>query len=303
MDQHFLHTPMRENIPIIMGLLGVWNSSFLGHNSRALIPYAQALLRLPAHIQQLDMESNGKRINSYGAEINYPVGEVDFGEPGTNSQHSFFQLVHQGQTIPVDFLGFVRSQHDILLDNEELSAHDELMANFFAQPDALANGKTAEEVRAGGDIPEELVPHKVFDGNRPSSSLLFPQLTAYVTGQILSLYEHRTAVQGFIWDLNSFDQWGVELGKELALGVKEQLTAARKYGREGKGGEREREIAGDNPATSRILNYYVARGRDAAQSDGASNSATGAASVTRTTHRDHFPPQVHDLGGQHGRLS
>ena len=260
---------------------------------------------------------------------------MDFGEPGTNSQHSFFQLVHQGQTIPVDFLGFVRSQHDILLDNEELSAHDELMANFFAQPDALANGKTAEEVRAGGDIPEELVPHKVFDGNRPSSSLLFPQLTAYVTGQvrgvacrrfplllnavrrslhscvafippllqILSLYEHRTAVQGFIWDLNSFDQWGVELGKELALGVKEQLTAARKYGREGKGGEREREIAGDNPATSRILNYYVARGRDAAQSDGASNSATGAASVTRTTHRDHFPPQVHDLGGQHGRLS
>ncbi|KAL9179822.1 hypothetical protein ACHAXT_007792 [Thalassiosira profunda] len=138
MDQHFLKAPMKENIPIIMGLLGVWNSSFMGYNSRALIPYAQALLRLPAHIQQLDMESNGKRINKYGVEIDYPVGEVDFGEPGTNSQHSFFQLIHQGQTIPVDFLGFVQSQHDLLMDNEKLSSHDELMANFFRATGCLS---------------------------------------------------------------------------------------------------------------------------------------------------------------------
>jgi glucose-6-phosphate isomerase len=173
------------------------------------------------------IQSNGKRINRHGVEIDYHVGEVDFGEPGTNSQHSFFQLIHQGQTVPVDFIGFVRSQHDLLMDNEELSSHDELMANFFAQPDALANGKTAEEVRAAedGGCPEDLVQHKVFDGNRPSSSLLFPELSAYVTGQILSLYEHRTAVQGFIWDINSFDQWGVELGKKLALDVKEHLSS------------------------------------------------------------------------------
>jgi len=296
MDTHFLNAPMKNNIPIIMGLLGVWNSSFLGYNSRALIPYAQALLRLPAHIQQLDMESNGKRINRHGVEIDYPVGEVDFGEPGTNSQHSFFQLIHQGQTIPVDFLGFVQSQHDLLMDNEQLSSHDELMANFFAQPDALANGKTADEVRAEGCL-EELVLHKVFDGNRPSSSLLFPQLSAYVTGQILSLYEHRTAVQGFIWDLNSFDQWGVELGKKLALDVKEHLMEARnnEVG--------DLDITADNPATSRILNYYVQNSRDAVRGGGSSNPVTSATSVTRKTHMDHFPPQIHDLGGHSGRLS
>lgn len=292
MDKHFLNAPMNENIPIIMGLLGVWNSSFMGYNSRALIPYAQALLRLPAHIQQLDMESNGKRITRHGLEIDYPVGEVDFGEPGTNSQHSFFQLIHQGQTIPVDFLGFVQSQHDLLMDEEKLSSHDELMANFFAQPDALANGKTADEVRADG-CKEELVLHKVFGGNRPSSSLLFPKLSAYVTGQILSLYEHRTAVQGFIWDLNSFDQWGVELGKELALDIKENLVKARKE-------QSIHHIEADNPATSRILNYYVKNSKDASKNGGTGNSVT---SVTRKTHREHFPPEIHDLGGTIGRLS
>jgi len=247
-------------------------------------------------------QSNGKRINRHGDEIDYPVGEVDFGEPGTNSQHSFFQLIHQGQTIPVDFLGFVRSEHDLLMDNEKLSSHDELMANFFAQPDALANGKTAAEVRAAGDCPEELVPHKVFDGNRPSSSLLFPQLSAYVTGQILSLFEHRTAVQGFIWDLNSFDQWGVELGKQLALDVKEQLMSARNCNGAARE-EGEQEIKGDNPATSRILSYYVANSRDAVRGGGASNPVTSSTSVTRKTHKDHFPPQVHNLGGHSGRLS
>ena len=238
-------------------------------------------------------KSNGKRISRHGIEIDYPVGEVDFGEPGTNSQHSFFQLIHQGQTIPVDFLGFVQSQHDLLMDGEKLSSHDELMANFFAQPDALANGKTAEQVRAEG-CPEELVLHKVFDGNRPSSSLLFPKLSAYVTGQILSLYEHRTAVQGFIWDLNSFDQWGVELGKKLALDIKEHLVKARSSE------QVEQHIVADNPATSRILNYYVRNSGDAARSAGATNPFT---SVTRKTHREHFPPEIHNLGGYSGRLS
>mmetsp|Transcript_31812 Transcript_31812/g.63387 ORF Transcript_31812/g.63387 Transcript_31812/m.63387 type:complete len:750 (+) Transcript_31812:108-2357(+) len=294
MDQHFINAPMKENIPIIIGLLGVWNSSFMGYRSRALIPYAQALLRLPAHIQQLDMESNGKRISRHGLEIDYPVGEVDFGEPGTNSQHSFFQLIHQGQTIPVDFLGFVQSQHDLLMDGEKLSSHDELMANFFAQPDALANGKTADEVRAEG-CPEELVLHKVFDGNRPSNSLLFPQLSAYVTGQILALYEHRTAVQGFIWDLNSFDQWGVELGKKLAIDVKGHLLKAR-YD------PRQRPVDTGSPATSRILNYYVQNGRDAS-ANGTGMSVNPLTSVTRKTHREHIPPPIRDLGGNVGKLS
>jgi glucose-6-phosphate isomerase len=193
----------------------------------------------------------------------------------------------------VDFLGFVQSQHDLLMDQEQISSHDELMSNFFAQPDALANGKTADEVRAEG-CPEELVMHKVFDGNRPSSSLLFPQLSAYVTGQILSLYEHRTAVQGFIWDLNSFDQWGVELGKKLAVDVKGHLLKAR-YD------PQRRPVDTGSPATSRILNYYLQHGRDP---DGShSNGIKTLTSVTRLTHREHFPPTIHDLGGNVGKLS
>lgn len=170
----------------------------------------------------------------------------------------------------------------------------------FAQPDALANGKTAEEVRAEG-CPEELILHKVFDGNRPSSSLLFPCLSAYVTGQILSLYEHRTAVQGFIWDLNSFDQWGVELGKKLALDVKEHLMEARNS--DGIGEEGAREIVADNPATSRLLNYYVKNSQDAGRGDWSSTPISSSTRVTRKTHRDHFPPEIHDLGGHSGRLS
>lgn len=180
------------------------------------------------------------------------------------------------------------------MDSEQISSHDELMSNFFAQPDALANGKTADEVRAEG-CPEELVVHKVFDGNRPSSSLLFPQLSAYVTGQILSLYEHRTAVQGFIWDLNSFDQWGVELGKKLAVEIKGHLLKAR-YDHQ------RRPVDTGSPATSRILNYYLQNGRD---TDGSgSNGIKTLTSVTRLTHRDkHFPPEIHDLGGNVGKLS
>jgi len=294
---------MDKNIPVIMGLLGVWNHSFLGYKTRTTLPYAEALLRLPSHIQQLDMESNGKVMTKHGIEVDYAVGEIDFGEPGTNGQHSFFQLLHMGQTAPCDFIGFCQSQHDLCLDGESLSSHDELMANFFAQPDALANGKTEDEVRAEG-IEEELIPHRTFKGNRPSMSLLMPKLTAYAAGQLLAIYEHRTAVQGFIWDINSFDQWGVELGKQLADDVKSQLIDARKSGEDN-------VIKASNPASSRILNYYVNNSPNNSCFIGGNNSGMNDANpltrITRKTHSDHCrtpvtPPTQHDLGGNKGRL-
>ena len=165
-DKHFREADFDKNIPVLMGMLGVWNMSFLKYKMRTCLPYAEALLKFPAHIQQLDMESNGKNTNRLGEKVDYLVGEVDFGEPGTNGQHSFFQLLHMGQTVPCDFIGFVRSQHDLLIDGESLSSHDELMANYFAQPDALAAGKSPEDVRKeGGD--ENLVSHRTFEGNRP----------------------------------------------------------------------------------------------------------------------------------------
>lgn len=295
MDRHFMTAPFDKNIPVLMGLLGVWNHSFLGYKTRTTLPYAEALLRLPSHIQQLDMESNGKVMTKFNVEVDYPVGEIDFGEPGTNGQHSFFQLLHMGQTVPCDFIGFCQSQHDLCLDGEKLSSHDELMANFFAQPDALANGKTEEEVRAEG-VEEDLIPHRTFKGNRPSMSLLLPKLTAYATGQLLAIYEHRTAVQGFIWDINSFDQWGVELGKKLAMDVKDHLLKARQSD--------EHVIEASNPASSRILNYYVDNSRDvrACEDPTTVNPLTR---VTRKTHTDHAripPPTQHNLGGNNGRL-
>lgn len=292
-DNHFFSAPFNKNIPVLMGLFGVWNMSFLGYTARTTMPYAEALLKLPAHIQQLDMESNGKSVTRDGIHVDYAVGEVDFGEPGTNGQHSFFQLLHMGQTVPCDFIGFVKSQHDLYVDGEQLSSHDELMANFFAQPDALANGKTPDEVRAEGTR-EDLVVHKTFEGNRPSMSLMLPKLTAYATGQLLALYEHRTVVQGFIWDINSFDQWGVELGKKLAIDVKKHLLEARND-------PLERSIDTGAPATSRMLNYYVENSRDNSCDDLCyTNPLT---SVTRMTYHDHNPPASHDLGGGTGKLS
>lgn len=289
MDKHFFNAPFEKNIPVILGLLGVWNMSFLGYNTRATLPYGQALLKLPAHIQQLDMESNGKCMTRQNVDVDYPVGEVDFGEPGTNGQHSFYQLLHMGQTVPCDFIGFVQSQHDLCLDGEELSSHDELMANFFAQPDALANGKTVDELRAEG-CPEELIPHRSFKGNRPSNSMLLPKLTAYATGQILSLYEHRTAVQGFIWDINSFDQYGVELGKKLAIDVRDHLKEARREGNN-------KDINTGSPATDRILNYYVQNSKSLCSQTDESDSTT----ESKKTPRD-YPPSHHNLGGQNGKL-
>lgn len=267
----------------------------MGYKTRTTLPYAEALLRLPSHIQQLDMESNGKVMTKHGVEVDYSVGEIDFGEPGTNGQHSFFQLLHMGQTVPCDFIGFCQSQHDLCLDGQNLSSHDELMANFFAQPDALANGKTVEEVRAEG-VPEELIPHKVFKGNRPSMSLLLPKLTAYATGQLLAIYEHRTAVQGFIWDINSFDQWGVELGKKLAIDVKEHLIKSRQ--------DDEHVLEASNPALTRILRHYVTNSQDDHPCKD-TNNVNPLTRVTRKTHADHSrmpPPTQHDLGGKNGRL-
>ena len=246
-DRHFAEADPRQNLPVILGLLGVWNSSFLGYASRALLPYSQALLKLAPHIQQVDMESNGKRVTLEGETLGFDAGEVDFGEPGTNGQHSFYQLIHQGRVVPCDFVGFAESQNPISVEGEAVSNHDELMANFFAQPDALAFGKTADELRAEG-IAEKLIPHRTFPGNRPSSSLLLPKLDAYTTGQLLALYEHRTAVQGFVWGVNSFDQWGVELGKVLAKRVRGTIAAARAAGE---------TPSGFNPSTDALLRRYL----------------------------------------------
>lgn len=247
-DRHFLTAPLAKNLPVRLGLFGVWNSTYLGHPVRALLPYCQALSKFAAHIQQVDMESNGKRVMLDGSALDFDAGEVDFGEPGTNGQHSFYQLVHQGRVVPADFIGFRASQQPRKVRGEVVSNHDELMANFFAQPDALACGKTREELRAEG-VPEPLLPHKEFPGNRPSNVLLFDRLDAYSTGQLLALYEHRTAVQGFLWGINSFDQMGVELGKVLATKVRSQLAVSRK--------DPKASLAAFNPSTRSLLTSYL----------------------------------------------
>jgi len=247
MDQHFRNTPLEENIPVLLGLLSVWNVTFLGCPARAILPYSQALQKLAPHIQQVSMESNGKGVAIDGSPLPYAAGEIEFGEPGTNGQHSFYQLIHQGRVIPCDFIGAVKSQKSVYMQGEKVSNHDELMSNFFAQADALAYGKTKEDLEAEGVTPA-LVPHKVFTGNRPSLSILLPTLDAYTVGQLLSLYENRIAVQGFVWGINSFDQWGVELGKSLASRVRSQLNASRTQGA---------PVEGFNYSTTRVLKHYL----------------------------------------------
>merc|ERR1712129_366596 len=275
MDCHFRDAPLERNIPVIMGLFGVWNTTFLKYSTRALIPYCEALSRLPAHIQQLDMESNGKRIDlngNEGALENGCSGEIDFGEPGTNAQHSFFQLIHQGRTIPVDFIAFCESQllHDDALYDAKMKKiikdnHDELISNLFAQCDALALGKTEQEVRkeltANKKMSKEeidyIAPHKVFSGNRPSSLLLFDgYLDAYKAGQILSLFEHRTVVQGFIWNIGSFDQWGVELGKKLGKTIRNQIDA---WKGDKDSGDKAKHFEQFNPSTQTLLGHYCSK--------------------------------------------
>eukprot|EP00744_Colponema_vietnamica_P003354 GILI01005153.1.p1 GENE.GILI01005153.1~~GILI01005153.1.p1 ORF type:complete len:576 (+),score=189.27 GILI01005153.1:66-1730(+) len=253
MDVHLRDSPLEGNLPVLLGLLGVWNASFMGYPARALLPYSQALLKLAPHIQQVDMESNGKRVSLSGEVLPFATGEVNFGEPGTNGQHSFYQLIHQGRVVPCDFIGFARSQHPVTVAGEPVTNHDELMSNFFAQPDALALGKTEQELRAEG-VPEPLIPHKTFPGNRPSSSLLLSHLDAFTAGQLLSLFEHRTAVQGFIWGVNSFDQWGVELGKVLAKNVRNFLSSS-------KGAQPAASLSSFNSSTSTLLQRYLTQSR------------------------------------------
>ena len=218
-DKNFSEeTDYTKNVSVLIGLLGFYNSHVCGHASRAILPYCQALLRFPAHIQQCDMESNGKTVTRNGVRYAKGVdaGPIIFGEPGTNGQHSFYQLMHQGRTIPAEFIGYTKSQTPVNMEGEPVSNHEELMSNFFAQPDALALGKDIATLKAEG-IPDNLHEHKLFTGDRPSFSLLFfGALDAFKCGQLLAMYEHRVAVEGFIFDCNSFDQWGVELGKALA---------------------------------------------------------------------------------------
>ena len=219
MDEHYRTAPFEQNIPALMGLLGVWYTSFFNAETMAVLPYDQYLKRFPAYLQQLTMESNGKSITLDGTSVDYQTGAIYWGEPGTNGQHSFYQLIHQGtKLIPCDFIGFARSL------NPTGTHHDLLMANLFAQSEALAFGKTAEQVKADG-VPDWLVPHRTFAGNRPSNTLLAERLTPAVLGKLVALYEHAVFTQGVIWNVGSFDQWGVELGKVLAKQIVIELQA------------------------------------------------------------------------------
>jgi glucose-6-phosphate isomerase len=225
MDEHFRTAPLDKNLPVLMGLLAVWYRDFFGAQTVGVMPYEQYLKRFPAYLQQLAMESNGKRVTVDGAPIDYDTSAIYWGEPGTNGQHSFYQLIHQGTTlIPVDLIGFGKTLNPMPL-HPAGDHHDLLMANVFAQAAALAFGKTEAEVRAEG-TPEALAPHRVFPGNRPTNVLLAEVLTPRLLGSLVALYEHAVFVQGVIWDVDSFDQWGVELGKVLAQQIIPELTAA-----------------------------------------------------------------------------
>jgi glucose-6-phosphate isomerase len=219
MDVHFRTAPFEANLPVLLGLLTVWYTDFFGAQTQAVLPYDQYLKRFPAYLQQLTMESNGKHVTLSGTTVDYATGPVYWGEPGTNGQHSFYQLLHQGtELVPCDFIGFTHSLNPL---GEH---HDLLSANVFAQTEALAFGKTADEVAAEGTA-EDLVPHRVFEGNRPSNTLLLDRLTPHALGTLIALYEHSVFVQGSVWGINSFDQWGVELGKVLAKRVAAELSA------------------------------------------------------------------------------
>jgi glucose-6-phosphate isomerase len=219
MDEHFRTTPLERNLPVLMGMLAVWYADFFGVQTMGVMPYEQYLKRFPAYLQQLTMESNGKHVTLNGAHVDYDTGAIYWGEPGTNGQHSFYQLIHQGtRLIPVDLIGFGRSLNP-LGDH-----HDLLMSNVFAQAEALAFGKTEEQVRAEG-TPEAVVPHRVMEGNRPTNVILAEQLTPHVLGTLVALYEHSVFTQGAIWGIDSFDQWGVELGKALAQAIIPELKS------------------------------------------------------------------------------
>ncbi|MCT1654522.1 glucose-6-phosphate isomerase [Brachybacterium muris] len=242
MDEHFRTAPLEDNVPVLMGMLNVWNVNFQGAETHAVLPYSQYLHRFPAYLQQLTMESNGKSVRWDGSLVSYDTGEVFWGEPGTNGQHAFFQLLHQGtRLIPADFIAFATPNHP-LTDGEQ-DVHELFLANFFAQTKALAFGKTAEEVRAEG-TEGALVAAREFSGDRPTTSIMAPKLTPSVLGQLIALYEHITFVQGVVWGINSFDQWGVELGKQLAKGLAPAVAGD------------EQAIAAEDSSTAALIRYY-----------------------------------------------
>jgi glucose-6-phosphate isomerase len=248
MDEHFRSAPFERNLPALMGLLAMWNTNFLGAETVAVLPYDQYLKRFPAYLQQLTMESNGKRVTLAGAPVNYETGPIYWGEPGTNGQHSFYQLIHQGtRLIPCDFIAFCQSLNP-LGDH-----HDTLMSNVFAQAEALAFGKTAEEVKAEG-TPDWLVPHRTFPGNRPSNVILADRLTPEALGRLVALYEHSVFTQGALWDIDSFDQWGVELGKVLAQRIVPELKAD--------GADEGRSLAHDSSTNALICRYRARKAGD-----------------------------------------
>jgi glucose-6-phosphate isomerase len=220
MDEHFRTAPLEANMPVLLGLIGLWYDDFFGAETQAILPYNQYLSRFTAYLQQLDMESNGKSVDRWGRRVDFQTGPVVWGQPGTNGQHAFYQLIHQGtKLIPCDFIGFCQPNHAVGIH------HDLLMANFFAQTEALAFGKTRQEVEAEG-VPSAQVPHRTFAGNHPTNTILGPKLTPRLLGELVALYEHKVFTQGTIWGINSFDQWGVELGKALAGRILPELTAS-----------------------------------------------------------------------------
>jgi glucose-6-phosphate isomerase len=242
-DEHFRTAPLDRNLPVLLGLIGVWYRNFFGAQTHAVLPYSQYLARLPAYLQQLDMESNGKSVTRAGEAVAAATGPIVWGAPGTNGQHAFFQLLHQGtELVPCDFIGFCRPNHALG------HHHDLLMANCFAQTEALAFGKTRAEVEAEGVAPRQ-VPHRVFAGNHPTNTILAPELTPHVLGQLIATYEHKVFTQGVVWDVDSFDQWGVELGKALANRIAPELEA----------GATERELHHDSSTNALIRRYRDAR--------------------------------------------
>lgn len=248
MDEHFRTAPLEENVPALMGLLNIWYVNFLDAQTHAVLPYAQLLHRFPAYLQQLTMESNGKGVRWDGTPVTTDTGEVFWGEPGTNGQHAFYQLIHQGtRLVPADFIAFAEPSYPRVVQDGDtdgsIDLHQLLLANFFAQTKALAFGKTADEVRAEGTA-EEIVPARVFAGNRPTTSIMAPALTPAVLGQLIALYEHITFTQGVVWGIDSFDQWGVELGKQLALQIAPAIDGD------------ERALADQDSSTQSLIRYY-----------------------------------------------
>ncbi|WP_350258571.1 glucose-6-phosphate isomerase [Scrofimicrobium sp. R131] len=242
MDQHFQNAPAAENVPLLMGLINVWYTGFLGADTHAVLPYSQYLHRFPAYLQQLTMESNGKSVRWDGSPVSYDTGEVFWGEPGTNGQHAFYQLIHQGtRLVPADFIAFANPTHDFRDGDNDM--HELFLSNFFAQTKALAFGKTIDEVRAEG-TPETIAPARVFGGNRPTTSIMGDRLNPRALGELIALYEHITFVQGAVWGIDSFDQWGVELGKVLAQQILPAVAGNKEV------------LAEQDPSTRSLIEYY-----------------------------------------------